>query len=368
MKITRIYTRIETRRSDRPERNPRMSWKEKNVLLVCIETDDGLVGIGESWCDGGSPAVTASLIEADFAPLLVGQDPRMYARIWQRIADTTTYSIRDGMAFAALSGIDIAIWDLLGKHYGVPISTLLGGTRDRVFAYASAGLYAEGKTAADLGKEMHSYVERGFRGVKLKIGGAPFREDVARVAAAREAVGPQVRLMVDAVYMLGIAEAIRMSRALERYDVYFLEAPVHPSDVDGLAEVARCGPLPVAGNEFAYGRAQFKRLLDARAVQFVHLDAIVCGGITEAARITSMAEAYGRPTSFHAASSAVCFAANLQVAAASGSCDSIECHMLHRVLWERLPEGAFAPDADGFVVVPDAPGLGLPGTLLDPQV
>lgn len=365
MKIARVHTRVVTRRSDRPERNPRMSWREKNVLLVGIETDDGLQGVGESWCDGGAPAVTASLIETDFSPLLIGEDPRLFARIWQRIADTTTYSIRDGMAFAALSGIDIALWDLLGKHYGVPVSTLLGGTRERVFAYASAGLYAEGKTTADLGREMRGYVEQGFRGVKLKIGGAPFREDVARVAAAREAIGADVRLMVDAVYMLSIPEAIRMSRALERYDVHFLEAPVLPSDVDGLAEVARSGPLPVAGNEFAYGRAQFKRLLDARAVQFVHLDAIVCGGITEAARISSMAEAYGRPCSYHAASSAVCFAANLHVAAAAANCDSIECHMLHRIFWDRLPAGTFAPDADGYVALPAAPGLGLPPGLME---
>lgn len=365
MKITRIHTRVVTRRSDRPERNPRMAWSEKNVLLVGVETDTGLAGIGECWCDGGSPAVTASLIEKDFSSLLVGQDPRRFARIWRRIADTTTYSIRDGIAFAALSGIDIAIWDLLGKHYGVPVGTLLGGTHDRVFAYASAGLYAQGKTVEDLGREMRGYVEAGFRGVKLKIGGAPFAEDVARVAAAREAVGPGVRLMVDAVYMLSIPEAIRMSRALERHDVYFLEAPVHPDDVDGLAEVARSGPLALAGNEFAYGRAQFKRLLDARAVGFVHMDAIVCGGITEAVRIGSMAESYGRPCSYHAASSVVCFAANLHLAAAAGNCDSIECHMLHRILWDRLPEGLFALDAEGFIVLPDAPGLGLPAGLME---
>lgn len=364
MKIARIRTRIVTKRSDRPERNPRIVWKEKSILLVAVETDDGHVGIGESWCDGGSPAVTASLIENDFAPLLIGEDPRRFARIWQRIADTTVYSIRDGIAFSALSGIDIAIWDLLGKHYGVPVSVLLGGIRDRVFAYASAGLYAEGKTASDLGREMRGYVERGFRGVKLKIGGAPFREDVARVAAAREAVGPDIRLMVDAVYALSVAEAIRMARALERYDVYFLEAPVHPANVDGLAEVARASPVPLAGNEFAYGRGQFKRLLDARAVEFIHLDAIVCGGITEAARIASLAEAYGRSCSYHAASSAVCFAANLHLAAAAPNCDSVEYHMLHQMLWDRIAEGTFALDGDGCVVVPEAPGLGVPADLM----
>lgn len=365
MRISRIGTRIVTRRNTRAERNPRMAWAEKNILLVTIETDDGQRGIGEAWCDGGSPAVTASLIEADFAPRLVGEDPRDHARLWKRIADSTVYSIRDGIAYAALSGLDIAIWDLLGKHYGVPVYRLLGGTRDRVFAYASAGLYADGKTAADLGAEMRGYVDRGFRGVKLKIGGAPFHEDVSRVAAARDAVGPHVRLMVDAVYALDVPDAIRMSRALERYDIYFLEAPVHPSDVDGLAEVARSGPLPLAGNEFAYGLRQFKRLLDARAVGYVHLDAIVCGGITEAVRIASLADAYGRSCSYHAASSAVCFAANLHAAAAAPQCDSVEYHMLHRILWDRLPENLFSLDADGCIPLPGLPGLGLPANIAE---
>jgi len=360
MKIANIRTRVVTRHSDRPERNPLIAWKEKNVLLVIVETDDGSTGIGEAWCDGGDPSVTAHLIERDFMPLLIGEDPRRHARLWQKIRDTTTYSIRDGIAYSALSGIDIAIWDLVARHYRVPVGTLLGGVRDRVFAYASGGLYADGKTASDIGREMHGYVIRGFRGVKLKIGGAPFDQDIARVAAAREAIGPDVRLMVDAVYALSVAEAMRMARALERHDIHFLEAPVHPTNVEGLAQVARLSPVPLAGNEFAYGRSQFKRLFDAQAISYVHLDAIVCGGITEAMRISSMADTYGLPCSYHAASSAVCFAANLHVASAVPNCDSIEFHMIHQLLWDRLPADTFVLDPAGNIVLPAAPGLGLP--------
>lgn len=360
MKITGIRTRIITKSLDGAPRNPMMAWHNKRILLVFVRTDTGQVGIGEAWCDGGSPAVTARLIEEDLQPLLIGADPRNYAWIWQRLYETTTYSVRDGITFAALSGIDIALWDLLGKTYGVPVSRLLGGGRERVFAYASGGLYADGKTAADVGREMRGYADQGFRGVKLKVAGAHLREDVARVSAVREAVGPDVRIMVDAVYALDVPEAIRMARALERYEIYFLEAPVDPHNLRGLARVAKASPIPLAGNEFAYGRRQFKRILDREAAEFVHLDAILCGGITEAARIAALADTYGVSCSYHAASSAICFAANLHVAAATSNCDSVEYHMIHQMLFDQLPAATFRLDEDGFIMVPSAPGLGIP--------
>jgi L-alanine-DL-glutamate epimerase-like enolase superfamily enzyme len=362
MKIAEVRTHVISRSLAGAPRNPLMAWSRKNVLLVLVTLDDGRTGIGECWCDGGSPAVTAACIEQDLKPLLLGADPRDCVALWQRMQATATYSLRDGLLYSALSGIDIALWDLQGKIYGVPVSRLLGRCRDRVFAYASGGLYAAGKTAADLAIEMRGYVERGFRGVKLKVAGDTLRADVARVAATREAVGPGIRIMVDAVYALSVADAIRLARAIERYDIHFLEAPVAPSDVAGMARVARASPLPVAGNEFAYGRQQFKRILDHEAAEYVHLDAIVCGGITEAVRIASMADTYGVACSYHAASSAVCFAANLHAAAAASRCDSIEYHMVHRILFDELPDTPFEPDAEGCVRVPDTPGLGIEWT------
>jgi L-alanine-DL-glutamate epimerase-like enolase superfamily enzyme len=358
MRIERIRTRVVSRTAERPQRNPRMTWTRKNVLLVRVETEDGSTGVGEAWCDGGDPSVIEQFIASDVAPLAIGMDVLRHGAIWQSIADGTTYSVRDGLAYAALSGIDIAVWDLLGKHYDAPVGMLLGGCRDRVFAYASGGLYAEGKQPSDVGREMRAYVERGFRGVKLKVGGASLREDVARVAAAREAIGPDVRLMVDAVYAFDVPQAIRLARALERFDLHFFEAPVHPANVAGMRRVAARIPIPLAGNEFAYGQAQFRRLFENEAVEYAHLDAILCGGISEAMRISSMAAAHGIPCSFHAASSAVCFAANLHVAAAAPNCDSIEFHMIHDLLWDELPDGSFALDSTGCVALPSRPGLG----------
>ena len=363
MRVASCRAHVVTRKLKTPQWNPRTRWNEKNVVLAFLEMDDGRLGVGEAYCDGGSTASVVDLIERDFGPHVVGASPLESARTWSRLFETTQVSTKGGAAFAALSAVDIALWDLAGKALGVPLWRLLGGHSDRVPAYASAGLYGEGKRPAELATEMAGYVSKGFKAIKIKVAGASLREDVARVAAVREAVGPDIRLMVDALYALSVPDALRMARALDPYDIHFLEAPVQRADIAGLARVARESPIPVAGNEFAHGLDEFRRLLESDAVSIVHLDAILCGGVTEAMRIAALAAAFYRPVSFHAASSAVCFAANLHVAAAVPNAESIEYHMLHDLLFDRIGEGVFRLE-DGCVVMPEAPGLGFDAAAL----
>lgn len=362
MRITDISIRTIVKRSENPPWNPRTVWREKNVVLVIVETDQGIAGLGEAWCEGGAPETIVTLIERDLRPMLLGQDAHLRNRLWEQCFQRLIPSGKHGIVLAALSAIDIALWDIVGKEARLPLYKLLGGGSDRVFAYASGGLYAEGKGPAELAREMAGYVQQGFRAVKLKIGGAPLKADIARVAAVREAVGEDVRLMVDAVYSLSVEQALRMAKALEPYDVYFLEAPVSPYNVKGLARVSNRSAVPVAGNEFAAGRWAFRDLIEHGAVSYLHLDAILCGGIGEAMRIASTAASHELPCSFHSSSSAVCFAANLHVAAAIPNCDSIEYHMVHRLLFDEVPEGTFALE-DGWVRLPDEPGLGVQLTL-----
>lgn len=357
-RIAAIETRVVRKAFDKAQWNPRTRWTEKNVVLVLLRTAGGVMGIGEAYCDGGVPSSVCTLVESDLAPLVLGRSIFDLGAIVSSMRDTLVVSAKAGAAWAAASGIDIALWDALGKTLRQPICNLLGCERRRVYAYASAGLYGAGKTEADLGAEMRSYVELGFRAVKIKIGGASLREDVRRVAAVREAIGPEIRLMVDALYALTVPDAIQMSRALEKYDIHFLEAPVLPENIDGLHRVAHTGPVPVAGNEFAYGLDGFRRIIERDAVSYVHLDAILCGGISEARRIADLAASRHIPCSFHAASSVVCFAANLQVAASVPNVDSIEFHMLHKMLFDKVRADCFRLE-DGYVVLPDAPGLGL---------
>ena len=260
---------------------------------------------------------------------------------------------------AGLSALDIALWDLIGKATTTPLYQLLGAHSDRVRCYASAGLYGEGKTPDDLGAELKGYVDQGFSAVKMKVGGAPLKEDVARVAAAREAIGPDVQLMVDALYNLTSAEALAFARAIERYDIHFFEAPVSAYDVAGQAEVHTRGPIPVCGNETLAWADSFRDLILANAVHFVQFDPAICGGIGEGRRIADLARAFHRPCTLHASSSSVLMAACLHLAAACANCASVEYHMLHQWLWDLEPEGTFAVEPGGFVRPPAGPGLGL---------
>jgi len=356
-KIKTVKTKVIRKEMPDGPWNPRIVWSSKSIFLVILETESGVIGVGEGWCDGLSPKLLEMLVD-DLSPLLVGQDIHMHTGIWDSVFQKSIYSAKPGFIYAALSAIDIAMWDARGKLLGLPVFKLLGGWSDKVYVYASGGLYGANKTPDDLGREMKSYVDKGFTAVKIKAGGAPVKEDIRRVAAAREAIGPDIRLMVDALYMLSVADAIKLSKGMEPYDVYFLEAPVSPLDIQGMAEVRRRGPTPVAGNEFAYGRHCFREIMEHRAVDVAHLDTIVCGGISEAYKIAAITSAWNIPCSFHSSSSAVCFTANVHTGAAVQNCDSVEYHMIHQLMFDAMPAQLLSLE-DGWLRLPDLPGLGL---------
>jgi L-alanine-DL-glutamate epimerase-like enolase superfamily enzyme len=338
--------------------NPRTRWANKQIVLVFVETADGLCGVGEGWTSSGSPRALIATIEDDLAPLLIGEDPHFVTRFGARAFDTTEMSSRAGIVAAAWSALDIALWDLIGKAAGQPLHKLLGAAQERVFTYASAGLYGAGKTKDDLAAELKGYVDQGFSAVKMKVGGAPLAEDVARIAAAREAIGPEVQLMVDALYNLSPPEAIRFARAIERYDIHFFEAPVSAYDIAGQARVHARSPIPVCGNETLAWAGPFRELILADAVHFVQFDPAACGGIGEGRRIGDLARIFNRPCTLHASSSSVLFAACLQLGAALSNCASVEYHMLHQWLWDLEPAGIFKAEG-GYVRPPAGPGLGL---------
>lgn len=354
--IRRAFARTAVRKSDRPQWNPRTRWTEKRVVIAFVELEDGTRGVGEAYCDGGAAQSVIAIIERDLAPLLAGQSPLATRSLWRAMVDSAIVSAKGGASFAAASALDIACWDAAGKQLGLPLHRLLGGSRDRVFAYASAGLYGAGKSPDDLAAEMAGYVSQGFRAVKIKVGGAPLAVDCQRVRAVREAIGPDVQLMVDALYAYSPSEALRFARAVEGEDIRFLEAPVHPNDIAGLGRVCAASPIPVAGNEFAYGDDQFLRLVAEAGVDVVHADAILCGGVTGALRVADLASAHLRPVSFHAASSVVCLAANAHVAAAANG-ESVEYHMIHQLLFEAVDRLPFRIE-EGHLVLADSPGLG----------
>lgn len=359
MIIVDVQTHVVRRQRDDRLWNPKMLWEEKVVFLVSVTLESGETGWGEAWVDGITHTVVDELVNKTFKPLLIGKNVKYFSKICETLLEKSVYSSKQGLVYAATGAVDMAVLDAYSRALQLPLCDLLGRHADTVPCYASGGLYGRGKTVDDLAAEMAGYVALGFKAVKIKAGGAPLRDDIARVAAVREAIGPDIRLMVDSLYNHSVQEAIAFSNAIADHDVYFLEAPVAPTDIAGLAKVNARGRTPVAGNEFAHGRYEYLRLMQEGAVDYVHLDPILCGGIGEGLKIAATASAFHINVSFHSSSSAVCFAANIHLAAAVANCDSVEFHMVHQVLFDSVPEGTFALDENGRLKVPEGPGLGI---------
>src|ERR687895_767026 len=324
---------------------------ERNLLLVQITTDDGLVGLGECAAYGGSL-------------------DSMARRSHQR--GTT------GMLMQAISGVDIALWDLIGQATRTPLYRLLGGYRDTLDAYASAGFYAGGKGVTQLAEEVGGYAERGFRTVKMKVGGNPevmlnplpdmwapdyatatLDEDMERVRTARAAIGPDVRLAIDANNAWTPAVAIQFMRRVADQNIYWLEEPVATDDVAGSAEVAHALDVPVAGYETATGLASFRDLIAQRAVDIVQPDVIWTGGITVCRKVAALAEAYRLPVVPHVFSSAVAAMANMHFIASLPNGGLLEFDQNPNILRSELFEEAIDVGSDGMVRLPERPGLGV---------
>jgi L-alanine-DL-glutamate epimerase-like enolase superfamily enzyme len=375
MKIAAIRTTLLSCPVDPPYASAAGVQARRGALLVEVETDGGIVGIGEAGPGGGA---TASVIDKVLAPLVIGEDPLLIEGLWQKMFARTRQFGRRGLVMQAISGIDIALWDIAGKVAKLPVYRLLGACRDRVEAYASGGFYQEGKSADALAGEAEGYRARGFRGMKMKVGRNPSTqtplrellgqstfcevepaEDLARVAAVRQALGPKAKLMVDANCAWSPAMAIQMGRAMEPYDIYWIEEPVATDDIDGSAEVARALATPVAGYETETGLYGFRELILRGAVDIVQLDLAWSGGFSEGRRIAAYAQAHHRMVAPHAFAGAVLLVASLHFAAAIANGLSLEWDQNPNALREDLLKEPLRLDPDGTVKVPERPGLGI---------
>ena len=350
----------------------------RSALLVEIETDTGLIGIGEAGSSGGPLISTSTVIEQELKPLLMGQDPLMIERLWQTMFARTRQHGRKGIVMHAMSGLDIALWDIAGKAAGLPLYKLFGAYSDKVEVYASGGFYQQGKGLAELKAEAESYVGRGFRAMKMKIGrygftGTNFREllnqpelcmvtpaeDLARVAVVREALGPDRRLMVDANCVWSPATAIAMGKKLEPYDVFWIEEPVATDDIDGSAEVAAALGTSIAGYETEVGLYGYRELITRKAIDIGQPDLIWSGGFSECRRIAALAHAHNMMLSPHCFSSAMLFIAALHFAASIPNALMIEWDQTPHALRTELLNEPFDYDGAGFMRLPTAPGLGV---------
>ena len=375
MKIVDIRAIPLSYRCDPPYGSAGGMQASRGGLLVEVETDDGITGIGEAGAGGGS---TRNVIEQQLRPMLLGADPLLIEGLWQKMFARTRQFGRRGIVMNAISGIDIALWDIAGKVAKLPVYRLLGACRDRVEAYASGGFYQEGKSIDDLAGEAEGYRALGFHGMKMKIGRNPStqthlrhlaanaqtcevepEEDIARVAAVRRALGPQAKLMVDVNCAWSPAMAIEMGRALEPYKLYWIEEPVATDDIDGSARVADALATPIAGYETEIGLYGFRELITRGAVDIVQPDIAWTGGFSEGRRIAALAQAHHLMVAPHAFGGAVLLAASLHFAASIPNALVLEFDQNPNGLRDELLKEPIQADGDGMIRLPERPGLGI---------
>jgi L-alanine-DL-glutamate epimerase-like enolase superfamily enzyme len=343
-----------------------------NTCLVEIDTDAGLTGLGEAKVGAGNLGNYAAVVEtirSELAPRLVGRDPRDIARLWEAMynggrapnveREGRTFPIigRRGVTISAISGVDIALWDLLGKSLDQPLWRLLGGRfRDKVPAYASGGWAPVGA----IGKQLRQYVERGHRAVKMRVGlqDRSVDDSAARVREVREALGPEVGLMVDAHGTWSVRDAQRFARKVVDCDLAWLEEPVSADNIGGQAEVRAATDIPIASGESEQTRFAFRDLIAARAVDVLQPDLAIAGGLTETLRICALAAAHGLTVAPHLWGSAILFASGLHLAVATPCVTLLELTRGDNPLLNDLVQEPFDL-RDGFVHASDRPGLGV---------
>jgi L-rhamnonate dehydratase len=291
-----LYDRgIEMRRISFGLFNAVVDQRANNVFVVIVRvwTDDGRYGLG---CVGLGSEAAACLIEHQLAPLVIGYSPFDTELLWETMFRCTINIGRKGLALEAISAVDIALWDLMGKATGQPCFNLLGGrTREKIRCYASAGYPMHNLNA--FGDRIRDVVSRGFTAFKMRMGYGPadgregMRKNVALVRTAREAVGDDVDLMADAYMGWDVPYVIAMLKQLEPYNLFWLEEPVLPDNIAGYAEIRNKSAVPIAGGEHEFTRFGFEQLMAAKAVDYVQLDVNRVGGITEARKIWALAQA-----------------------------------------------------------------------------
>lgn len=342
-------------------------------VLVRIETECGIAGYGEAKEGVGSSANCDGLVAVinhKFAPLLAGKDPRDITRIHETMYNGTRdhYALARGRVFPALgrrgidvcamSGIDIALWDILGKSLNAPVWRLLGGRKsERMPAYASGG-WAD---AERIGGQLNGYIAKGgFNAVKMRVGviDGTVANSARRVRAAREAIGPDVGLMCDAHGTYSVTEAKQFCRMVEDCNLTWFEEPVTADDKRGLAEVRASTSVPIAAGESEFNRFDFRDLAELHAVDIFQPDLAICGGITEAMRIGAIASTFNLRLAPHLWAGAPAFAAGMHVAAASPAGFILEYSLGANPMLHDLVDETFAVN-DGLLDIPERPGLGI---------
>lgn len=360
MKITdveAIYLRV-------PDLDASRCDGTQDTLIIRIHTDEGIVGIGEVDC---VPMVAKAIVEAPpshsiatgLRHLLIGENPFEVERLWDKMYRGTIYFGRTGPALHAISGVDIALWDIIGQAAGRPVCEMLGGIfRREIKAYASA-LMPE--TPLEAGNLAEQYAKQGYLAIKFGWGpiGRDPKLDEELVRAMRSGAGDHVDIMIDAGMAWDLKGALRMAEVYEKYGVFWLEEPLHSTDIAGYRELADRTSIYIAGGEQDSGRIAFQHLLDEGHLDIIQPDLARCGGLTEGKKIAYMAYDRHKKVVTHAFKTGILVAASSHLTAAIPNGFMIEYTMSSSPLARDLVETTIE-FKNGYVIVPDnVPGLGI---------
>jgi D-galactarolactone cycloisomerase len=331
---------------------------KRDAVLVKVETEDGITGWGEAH-HGRCPGAIAKLIDTTISELVVGMDAINVVGVWQRVYQMQLSSHGMGYAAAmALSGLDLALWDIRAKAAGWPLYKLLGGTSKPIRAYAG-GISLGWQDPGSLAEEAAGYISKGYRAIKLRVGDNP-RADVARASAVRKAVGDQIEILVDANTGYKLDDVRRVMPAYEELQIGWLEEPFPAQDHRSYQTAATLGKVPIAAGENHFTRFEFTRLIEDRAVSFVQPDLSKTGGVTETMRIAAMAYAWKLSFNPHTSATGINMAATINVLAAVDEPGYFEGDVAkHNPFRDEVGGVPYVLDANGCVSPSEKPGLGV---------
>ena len=363
MRIEKIETFVLTDNLKKSFYFSQWEYMQRRICVVKVTTDTGVAGWGEGYGPADVIAAGVTYLES----IIINQDPLQNESRWFDMYRKSLDYARKGVLVASISAIDIALWDIKGKVLGLPVSTLLGGRyRNEVMPYAT-GLYfsKEGNQEELIIKEALSYVELGFKAIKMKVGHS-LKEDVKYVRAIRKAIGDDIKLMVDSNHAYSLREAVELSRLIEPFNISWFEEPVSPEFYGQYRELRDKTSIPIAGGECEYLRYGHHQLLKEGSVDILQIDICSAGGLTEAKRIGTLASTYGVEIVPHTWGTGIAFHAALHFI---GNLEPIPGRLFNPAMYieyDRTENGIremlTIPKIemiDGQIIIPESPGLGI---------
>ncbi|WP_099827284.1 mandelate racemase/muconate lactonizing enzyme family protein [Oceaniglobus indicus] len=350
-------------------------YARRTAHIVEVSTDEGITGWGECFGPGAIAVANAAIVEKVIAPMILGADPLDRDVLWHRVYNLTRDHGQKGMPLQALSGVDIALWDIAGKVAGLPLHKLIGGAhRTRVPAYGY-GMMLKRESVADhvarFADEAAAIRDMGFVATKMKLGLGP-RDDIKLARAVRDGAGDGFRIMADANHCYTTADAFHVGRALDEMEFYWFEEPVAPEDLDGYRELRAGLRVNISGGEAEFNRWGWRAILENRGLDIAQPEVCALGGVSEYLRVLALCHAHFTPVVNHVWGSAVAVAVNLQLLAAMPPLpgglnpwepmlefDTTDNRFRDELLAEPLDIQGQVKASGGTVAVPDGPGLGV---------